>query len=126
AELCMRVRNLLRLKAYGDFYGSYAEILEREVVSRMGDPTEKLPTHEITLRANQERTDYALGSARMGVWELDMVSCRLTWSKTMAPLFGLTADQAPGSPAEYVALIHPDDRKMVEKSLVTAAERVDY
>jgi PAS domain S-box-containing protein len=31
AELCVRVRNLLRLKAYGDYHDKYAQMLEREV-----------------------------------------------------------------------------------------------
>jgi two-component system NtrC family sensor kinase len=31
AELCVRVRNLLRLKAYGDYHGKYSEMLEGEV-----------------------------------------------------------------------------------------------
>jgi two-component system cell cycle sensor histidine kinase/response regulator CckA len=34
AELYMRVRNLLRLKAYGDYQGRYSQSLEREVGSR--------------------------------------------------------------------------------------------
>ena len=110
AELCVRVRNLLRLKAYGDFYGRYSEILEREVVSRTAERTKTLDQHQATLRTNEERTNYALGSARMGVWELDMVTQRLTWSETMAPMFGLTREEAPTSAEAYFALIHPDDR----------------
>jgi two-component system cell cycle sensor histidine kinase/response regulator CckA len=34
AELYMRVRNLLRLKAYGDYQGQYSQSLEREVGAR--------------------------------------------------------------------------------------------
>jgi len=34
-ELCVRVRNLLRLKAYGDFYDKYSQTLEAEVSERM-------------------------------------------------------------------------------------------
>jgi PAS domain S-box-containing protein len=127
AELCVRVRNLLRLKAYGDFYGRYSEILEREVVSRTAERTKTLDQHQATLRTNEERTNYALGSARMGVWELDMVTQRLTWSETMAPMFGLTREEAPTSAEAYFALIHPDDRRMVEHSVAKAAlERTDY
>jgi two-component system, cell cycle sensor histidine kinase and response regulator CckA len=33
-ELCARVRNLLRLKAYGDYYDQYSQTLEEEVMSR--------------------------------------------------------------------------------------------
>ncbi len=34
AELCVRVRNLLRLKAYGDFHDTYSQMLEGEIGSR--------------------------------------------------------------------------------------------
>ena len=37
AELWMRVRNLLRLKAYGDFLQNHTEILERQVRARTAD-----------------------------------------------------------------------------------------
>ena len=37
AELCVRVRNLLRLKAYGDYYDKYSQVLEGEVASRTAD-----------------------------------------------------------------------------------------
>ena len=41
AELCVRVRNLLRLKAYGDHYDKYSQMLEGEVVSRTADLVER-------------------------------------------------------------------------------------
>jgi len=37
AELCARVRNLLRLKAYGDYHDKYSRLLEEEVSSRTAD-----------------------------------------------------------------------------------------
>ena len=36
-ELCTRVRNLLRLKAYGDYHDQYSQMLEGEVTSRTAD-----------------------------------------------------------------------------------------
>ncbi len=130
AELCVRVRNLLRLKAYGDYYGEYSELLEGEVASRTADlidRTKTLEEHATALRRNEERTNFALAAARMGVWEVDLATQSITWSATMAPLFGLTADQAPASAEAYFALIHPDDRRMVEDSVARAArENTDY
>jgi len=41
AELCVRVRNLLRLKAYGNYYDKYSQLLEGEVVSRTADLVER-------------------------------------------------------------------------------------
>jgi two-component system cell cycle sensor histidine kinase/response regulator CckA len=74
-----------------------------------------------TLRRSEERTNYALGAARMGVWEFDLVTRQLTWSETMAPLFGLTPEQAPTSPEAVLAWIHPGDRRMVEDCVAQAA-----
>jgi two-component system cell cycle sensor histidine kinase/response regulator CckA len=37
AELCVRVRNLLRLKAYGDYHDQYGRMLEEEVGSRVAE-----------------------------------------------------------------------------------------
>jgi two-component system cell cycle sensor histidine kinase/response regulator CckA len=129
AELCVRVRNLVRLKAHGDDLGKYSQQLEDEVVLRTAelvDRTRTLEYHATALRRSEERTNYALGSAGMGVWELDLVTQRITWSETMAPLFGVTQDQAPTSAAAFFALIHPDDRQMVEDSVAAAREGSDY
>jgi len=41
AELCVRVRNLLRLRAYGAYYDKYSHELEGEVVSRTADLAER-------------------------------------------------------------------------------------
>jgi PAS domain S-box-containing protein len=40
AELCARVKNLLRLKAYGDYHDRYSQMLEGEVASRTADLVE--------------------------------------------------------------------------------------
>jgi PAS domain S-box-containing protein len=37
AELCVRARNLLRLKAYGEYFDKYSQTLELEVSSRTAD-----------------------------------------------------------------------------------------
>ena len=46
----------------------------------------------------------------------------------MAPLFGVTPAQAPTSAGAFFALIHPDDRRMVEDSVTAQAVRegADY
>ena len=130
AELCVRVRNLLRLKAYGDYHDQYSQMLEDEVGSRTADlvvRTNTLQEHATALRRSEERTNYALGAAGMGVWEIDVATRRLTWSETMAPLFGLTPQQAPTTAEAFLALIHPDDRRLVEDSLAkTMRDGTDY
>jgi two-component system cell cycle sensor histidine kinase/response regulator CckA len=127
AELCVRVRNLLRLKAYGDYYDKYSEMLEREVVSRTSDLMERTTTleqHAVALHRNDERMNYALDVAGMGIWEVDLATQALTWSDTMAPLFGLTPAQAPSTVADFMGLIHPDDLQMVGTSFAQAASGI--
>jgi two-component system cell cycle sensor histidine kinase/response regulator CckA len=51
AELCVRVRNLLRLKAYGDYHDKYSQLLEAEVCSRTADLVESERLYRSTFDA---------------------------------------------------------------------------
>ncbi len=51
AELCVRVRNLLRLKAYGDYHDKYSQMLESEVGSRTADLVESERLYRLTFDA---------------------------------------------------------------------------
>jgi two-component system cell cycle sensor histidine kinase/response regulator CckA len=69
------------------------------------------------LRDSEVRTNFALGAARMGVWELDLVTDQLTWSASTAALHGLPPDLAPRDAAAFIKRVHPDDRPSVEQGL---------
>lgn len=119
-ELRMRVRNLLRLKAYGEYYDRYSQLLESAVAARttaLVERTALLEQNAIALRRSDERTHYALGAALMGIWEVDLLTDQLMWSESMTPLFGLSPEQVPTTAAEFIALVHPDDQ-----ALFTAAD----
>ena len=105
-ELLARVRTHLEL---GKLRRDRAAALELEVQSR---------TRE--LRHSEERTNVALAAGQMGVWEVDFAAHRLTWSDTMAPVFGLTPDQAPATIEESLALVHPGDRSSVAAAIERA------
>jgi len=51
AELCVRVRNLLRLKAHGDYHDKYSQMLEGEVGSRTADLVESERLYRSTFDA---------------------------------------------------------------------------
>jgi PAS domain S-box-containing protein len=86
--------------------------------SQLYDAAER---HTMTLRDAKERTEFALAAARMGIWEIDLNGGRVTWSDSLAPLFGLTAEQAPTTHGAFFALIHPDDRRAIEDALEKAS-----
>jgi signal transduction histidine kinase len=57
AELCVRVRNLLRLKAYGDYYDKYSQMLEDEVSSRTADLVERTKSLRLLTEQEERRKD---------------------------------------------------------------------
>jgi PAS domain S-box-containing protein len=83
------------------------------------DVTER-KSAETSLLANQARIEFALDTARMGIWEIDLTSGQLTWSGTLSTVFGLTPPQSPGTEEEFIALIHPDDRRAVKDDIERA------
>ena len=76
------------------------------------------------------RLRMALGTGRIGSWELQFDPRRLDCSAACKAHFGVAPD-APFGPAEFLAAIHPDDLPAVEAALAAAREwqgdyEVDY
>lgn len=92
AELCVRVRNLLRLKAYGD------ELL--------------LLTGRLSL---------ATAVAKVGVWEWDLASNTLTWDATMFDIYGFPP-VVPMPYDKWSAAVCPEDLPAVEATLRKAID----
>jgi PAS domain S-box-containing protein len=85
AELCVRVRNLLRLKAYGDYHNEYRQVLESEVALRTAD-----------LRLERDRAQRYLDTAEVILLALD-VDARITLVNRYAcSILGWTADELRG------------------------------
>jgi two-component system sensor histidine kinase/response regulator len=57
AELVVRVKNLLRLKAYGDYYDKYSQTLEAEVASRTADLVERTKSLRLLTEQDERRKD---------------------------------------------------------------------
>jgi len=55
----------------------------------------------------------ALRAGRVGVWEWDFATDRLTWSDTHEASWGFSPGTFPGTLAAFMAAIHPDDREIV-------------
>lgn len=75
---------------------------------------------EATLASVEDRLERALRAAGMGTWAYDPVTEVVEWSEGVAEIFGLPPEQAPTSFADYSAVIHPDDRDMVEARVAAA------
>jgi PAS domain S-box-containing protein len=84
SEVCVRVRNLLRLKAYGDYYDKYSQILEREVVER---------TKQADVLAAQAAL---LDLAPDAIVVRDMQSRILLWNSGAEVMYGWLSEDALG------------------------------
>jgi PAS domain S-box-containing protein len=92
AELCVRVRNLLRLKAYADYHDKYGQLLETEVATR----TRALVDSEARYRRIVE-------TAGEGVWELDAHGATAFVNARMAMMLGYETTELIGHmPTEYL------------------------
>ena len=90
-ELCVRVRNLLRLKAYGDHYDKYSQRLEGEVASRTADLVER--TKQAALLTEQAAL---LDLAQDAIVVRDMHSRILFWNRGAEVLYGWLSNEARG------------------------------
>ena len=62
----------------------------------------------------------ATEAARAGVYELQEQGSRVWWSETMSALYGQSTPGFQPTLAEWLALIHPADRKVAEQGMLTA------
>ena len=83
-----------------------AAVIERDWVS--GDAQVK--TLVADLRRSDERTRFALGVARAGVWEAELFTGQVDWSDTMHLAMGRPATAFDGTLDGMQALIDEDDR----------------
>jgi signal transduction histidine kinase/CheY-like chemotaxis protein len=126
AELQVRVKNLLRLKAYSDYYGKYSEMLERTVALRtadLADRTHSLERLAAELKHSEERTNYALGGALIGVWEFDIETQCITLSHSMTSVLHLPPCDDAIHIDTALEFVHPDDRKTLRNSAERAIVR---
>ena len=61
------------------------------------------------LAASEERLRLAADAARMGAFELDLQTRRLTWSRKHEELWGFNPGEFDGTFAAFAARVHPDD-----------------
>ena len=86
------------------------------------DVTERRAT-ESALKESEERLRLALDAGEIGFWDWDVARDRLTWSDRMYALHGIESGAFGGRIEDFNALLHPDDRKLVQGSIQQSLER---
>lgn len=107
AELCVRVRNLLRLKANSDFQSRHNHLLEREVGTRTADLLES----EARFRqmAGTIKEVYFLTKPDMTVMYYISPAYEEIW--------GLNCESVYAQPSAWLHIIHPDDKAAAIKEM---------
>jgi two-component system cell cycle sensor histidine kinase/response regulator CckA len=96
AELCARVRNLVRLKAYADYHDKHRQLLECELGSRAADLVESERLYRSTFDA-----------APLGIVHAALDGRWLRVNQRMCDLLGYSRDELEDVAVQ--ALVQPDD-----------------
>ncbi|BBJ00248.1 hypothetical protein FGKAn22_19400 [Ferrigenium kumadai] len=67
-------------------------------------------------KLHEDMLEEAQRLGRIGHWELDLTTNRLTWSDEVFRIFEIDPQRFEASYESFLALIHPEDRKMVNQS----------
>ena len=79
--------------------------------------------NEADLRESESRLAKAQAMARMGSWEWDIASGKATWSDEMFHIAGYDPQSFEPSLDAFFGIIHPDDRKTVERAFKECLEK---
>jgi len=75
-------------------------------------------TQQAQLREAQ--IQIALEAARMGTWDWDITTNKVTWSDNKEALLGLEKGSFDGRYETFLSYVHPEDRNFVNKSIMQA------
>jgi two-component system cell cycle sensor histidine kinase/response regulator CckA len=77
---------------------------------------------DATLRRSEERVQFALQNANIGIWDMDYASGVLQWSDVMESQYGLSPGTFGGTYEAFVERIHPEDRSAVVEEIENATK----
>ncbi len=86
-----------------------------------------------TMKALRQQTDQAqlreaqlrmaLDAARMGTWDWDVLTNRITWSDNLEVLFGLERGSFESTYAAFIECVYPEDRNFISRSVIQAIQK---
>lgn len=80
---------------------------------------------ERELKKNRDLLKKAQEIAHIGSWELDPAADRLTWSDEVYRIFGVHPGEFEATYRDFLDLIHPDDRAMVNQAYLNSLDNGD-
>ena len=87
----------------------------RRLIGVVFNEVTKLKQAQKALQASQERLKLTLLATGIGTWWWEPEPDRITWDDRIHQLYGLALEQMPLTYPDWLQLIHPEDREMVEQ-----------
>ena len=81
----------------------------------------RLFEEQSALAISEERLRLAVENADVGLWDVDVIDDRLTWSARTKAMFGISAD-ASVTMDDFYAGLHPGDREATTAAYLAAAD----
>ena len=85
--------------------------------------TEKKRAQELLLES-QQSLRLAAESAKLGIWDWDLVSGHLMWDEKMYELYGIRGEDFSGAYEAWTAGLHPDDRERGDAEIHAALDGI--
>jgi PAS domain S-box-containing protein len=79
---------------------------------------------ERSLAQSEQKLRFAVDATRMGLWSWDPEQEEIIWNDRLKEIFGV--EETPANFADYLALIHPDDRQLVRDAIEGALKTGAY
>jgi len=113
-----------------------ADYLVKDRLSRLGQAVQRAIDERQLRRAKheaenaliyaEERIRFAIEASRVGIWEADLRTGIIRWSRMLETLHGLAPDTFGGTLKDFLDRVDPADRSAVESAIHrAAAERSD-
>jgi len=81
------------------------------------------------LKETEERLLLAQNSAKVGIWDRDLLSGKLTWTEELERIYGYEVGTFPGTYKAFSERVHPDDLAKFEHTrdwAVNESKRFDF
>src|SRR5215470_7534056 len=100
------------VKVFSELYRKSRQLeqLNRELEERVAERTRALEASTIELQESAERLRLAFEAARMGWWDCDLQTGRVSWSSNLDRIMGFGPESFGGTLEGLEALVHPEDR----------------
>jgi PAS domain S-box-containing protein len=72
---------------------------------------------ESAARQNEENLAMAMDAAQMGTWEWNITDNTAKWSDETKKMFGRSPSDPEGTPDDFFASVHPEDRPLIEQAI---------